>query len=208
MDFCAPTRTSPHALHARGLHTPQPLGPTGAAEQEGHLRSSVPHQCGDPSRSGPRSETSRRGDRLLQCAAYLESAAPAPSASPYHHSCRRPLTRSHPLGSLPKQILPPQEGVTQSLSRQIRRRSRAGFPRRPAPLRGKPQASSQAQNLRCLVTATPPKRLGGLLKTSVWWPRICAAISALLKELLNEGLDSVLKHCAIASAQDRFWRNP
>src|SRR5215472_278849 len=76
MDCCAPRRTSPYALHARGLHTPQPLGPTGAAEQEGHLRSPVPHQRGDPSRSCPRSETSRRGDRLLQCVAYLESAAP------------------------------------------------------------------------------------------------------------------------------------
>src|SRR6516162_8592050 len=74
MDCCASTRTSPHALHARGLHTPPPLGPTGAAEQEGHLRSSVPHQCGDPSRSGPRSETPRRRDRLLQCVAYLEPA--------------------------------------------------------------------------------------------------------------------------------------
>src|SRR5215469_14592817 len=69
MDCCASTRTSPHALHARGLHTSQPLGPTSAAEQEGHLRSPVPHQCGDPSRSGARSETSRRGDRLLQCVA-------------------------------------------------------------------------------------------------------------------------------------------
>jgi hypothetical protein len=104
MDRCAPTRTSPHALPARGLHTPPPLGPTGAAEQEGPLRSSVPHQCGDPSRSGPRSETSRRGDRLLQCVAYLESAAPTSSASPYRHSRRRSLTRSHPPGSLPKQI--------------------------------------------------------------------------------------------------------
>src|SRR5215469_2207957 len=107
MDCCAPTRTSPHALHARGLHTPPPLGPTGAAEQEGPLRSSVPHQCGDPSRSSPRFETPRRGDRLLQCVAYLEPATQSSSASPYHHSRRRPLTRSHPLGSLPKQILPP-----------------------------------------------------------------------------------------------------
>src|SRR6516164_2243497 len=143
MDCCAPTRTSPHALHARGLHTPQPLGPTSAAEQEGHLRSLVPHQCGDPSRSGPRSETSRRGDWLLQCVAYLEPTTQSPSASPYHHSRRRPLSQSHPLGSLPKQILPPQKSVTQSLSRQIRQRSRAGFPRRPAPLRGKSQASRQ-----------------------------------------------------------------
>src|SRR5215472_11482175 len=136
MDCCASTRTSPHALHARGLHTSQPLGPTSAAEQEGHLRSPVPHQCGDPSRSGARSKTSRCGDRLLQCVAYLEPTTQSPSASPYHHSRRRPLTRSHPLGSLPKQILPPQESVTQSLSRQIRQRSRAGFPRRSAPLEG------------------------------------------------------------------------
>src|SRR5215472_15658841 len=77
MDCCASTRTSPHALHARGLHTSQPLGPTSAAEQEGHLRSPVPHQCGDPSRSGARSKTSRCGDRLLQCVAYLEPTTQA-----------------------------------------------------------------------------------------------------------------------------------
>src|SRR2546429_3198553 len=52
-----------------------------------------------------------------------------------------------------------------------------GFPRRPAPLRGKPQASRQAQNLRCLVTATLPTKLGGLLKTPLRWSRIRAAIS-------------------------------
>src|SRR6516165_12171128 len=91
---------SPRATCTWSSHSP-PLGPTGAAEQEGHLRSSVPHQCGDPSRSGPRSETPRRRDRLLQCVAYLEPATQSPSASPYHHSRWRPLTRSHPLGSFP-----------------------------------------------------------------------------------------------------------
>src|SRR5258708_3169728 len=35
------TRTAPHALPARGLHTPPPPGPSGAAEQNGDLRSLV-----------------------------------------------------------------------------------------------------------------------------------------------------------------------
>jgi hypothetical protein len=40
------------ALPARGLHTAPSIGSTSATEQEGPLRSPVPHQCGNPSRSG------------------------------------------------------------------------------------------------------------------------------------------------------------
>ncbi len=106
----------PHALYARGLHASPSLGPTGAAEQEGHLRSVVPYQCGNPSRGGTRPETSRRRARLFQCFTHVESAAPYPSACPLRHSRRRSLAGSHPLDSLPREILPPQGSAGRSLS--------------------------------------------------------------------------------------------
>ena len=49
------------------------IWPVGLAEQEGPLRSPVSYQCGNPSRSGARSETSRCRNRLLQRAAHRES---------------------------------------------------------------------------------------------------------------------------------------
>src|SRR6202790_1658136 len=65
--------TSSDSLRARGLHATWSYGPVGVAEQEGRLRSSVAHQCGNASRSRSRSPTSRCRDRLLQRAAHLES---------------------------------------------------------------------------------------------------------------------------------------
>src|SRR5215469_8219872 len=177
MDRRASTRTSPHALPARGLHSPPSLGTTGPAEQEGHLRSPVPHQCRNPSRSSARSETPCCRDRLLQRLAHLEPATPHPSPCPLCCSCRWSLARSHPLGSLTRQLLPFQGSVTRSLSRQVRRRAQAGLSQQPAPLRGKPEASRTTQDLRCLVAATLSTRLDRVLKTSVRGPRICAAIS-------------------------------
>src|SRR6478736_5837237 len=49
-DRCASTRTSPDPLPTRGVHTAPSVSSTGAAEQEGPLRSLVPYQCGNPSR--------------------------------------------------------------------------------------------------------------------------------------------------------------
>ena len=71
----ASQRTSSDAVRARGLHASPPVGPTDSAEQEARLRSSVPHQCRNTSRSGARSQTSRRRNWLLQRAAHLESEA-------------------------------------------------------------------------------------------------------------------------------------
>ncbi len=87
-------------LSARGLHTAPSVGPTGATEQKCPLRPPVPYQCGNSSRSGTQSETSRRGDWLLQRVAHVESETQNSSACPLCRSCRRPLARSHPLGSL------------------------------------------------------------------------------------------------------------
>src|SRR5205814_2278386 len=107
----------------------------------------------------------------------VESAAPPPSACPLRHSRRWALAGSHPLDSLPREILPPQGSAGGSLSRKIRRRPQTGFPEWSAQLPGQPEASCATQDLRCLVAATPPARLGGVLETSLRWSRICPAIS-------------------------------
>src|SRR5258708_4173255 len=64
---------SPDILRPCGLHTSSSFGSLGLAEQEGHLRSPVSHQCGNSSGGRARSSASRCRDRLLQRAAYLES---------------------------------------------------------------------------------------------------------------------------------------
>src|SRR5712692_4421950 len=93
-------RTSPDALRPCGLYITPKVGFTDLAEQKGHLRSAVPCQCRNTSGSRPRSETLRRGNWLLHCAAYLESEAWAPSPCPLRHSRRWAVTRSQPLDKI------------------------------------------------------------------------------------------------------------
>src|SRR5208283_2990245 len=108
VDRCTSTRTAPHALPARGLHSPPPPGSCGAAEQKGDLRSLVSCQRGNSSRSRSRSQTPRCRDWFLQRVTHVESATQNSSACPLCRSCRRPLTGSHPLGALAGQLLPAQ----------------------------------------------------------------------------------------------------
>src|ERR1035438_5684378 len=58
-------RASPDALRPGGLHTSSAARSTGFAEQENQLRSAIPRQCRNTSRSRSRSPTPRRGNRLL-----------------------------------------------------------------------------------------------------------------------------------------------
>src|ERR1019366_2687881 len=69
----APPRTLAYPLRPCHLHCSSSARPSGPAEQEGHLRSLVPHLCRNAARSGARSPPSRRRNRLLQRAPYLES---------------------------------------------------------------------------------------------------------------------------------------
>src|SRR6266853_2030749 len=171
-------------LPTRYLHVvftlPHRLGATGPAEQEDPLRSPVSHQRGNTSRSRSRSETPRRGNWFLQCAAHLESEAQHAPACPLRRSRRRPLARSHPLGSLTRKLLRSQTGAAESLSRQIRRRAQASFSERPTQLPWRPEAPSSAQDLRCLAAATLSTNLGGVLEASLRWPRIRAPVSGPL----------------------------
>ena len=91
----------PYTLPPCGLHPAALISPTGVAEQEGPLRSPVPHRA-ETLLKWHATQTSWRGDWLLQRVAHLEPEAQHSSACPLCSSCRRPLIRSHPLGSLPR----------------------------------------------------------------------------------------------------------
>src|SRR6266436_4822363 len=76
-----------------------------------------------------------------------------------------------------RKLLPSQESPAQSLSRQVRQRSRAGFSEWSAQLPSRPEAASKSQDLRRLAATTVSRKVGGVLEASLRWPRICAAIS-------------------------------
>src|SRR5467141_653327 len=171
---------SSNALRPCGLHTSSSCGPVGFAEQESHLRSPVSHQCGKPPGSRARSPTSRCRNRLLQRPAHLESKTRHSPACPLRRSCWRPVTRSHPLGSRIRAVLPPPRGAAQGLSWKVCRRSQAGLPWRPALLPRRPQTPRSAEDF-CRLAATPvPKRLDRLFETTLRGPTVCAPVSGPL----------------------------
>src|SRR6516225_5553562 len=176
LDRCASARTAAHALLARGLHAAPSLAATGAAEQKDPLRSPIPYQCRNPSRSRSPPETSGCGNWLLQRLAHLEPKAHRSSACPLCRAGWRPLPRSHSLGSLPRQLLSSQGSAAGSFSRQVRRRSQRGFSKWPTALPRRPEASGTTQDLRRLAAATPSTGLGGVLETSLRGPRIRGAL--------------------------------
>src|SRR5271154_3187152 len=180
LDRRAAKRTSPDALRPCGLHASFAACTTGLAEQESHLRSAVPRQCGNTSRSRSRSQTPRRGTWLLHRAAYLESEARAPSPCPLRYSCRRAVAGSHALGKITRPVLSSHSRAPSCFPRQVCCGSPAGLSRRPTQLPWKPELSRPAQDLRRLVTATVQKGLGGVRETTFRWPPVCAPVSGSL----------------------------
>ena len=67
-------------------------------------------------------------NRLLQRPAHLDAKTRNSPARPLCRSHRRSFTRSHPLDSFTRTLLSSQTSATESLSRQVHRRSQAGFP--------------------------------------------------------------------------------
>src|SRR6267142_4800181 len=169
-------RTSTDALRPCGLHASFAVRATGLAEQESHLRSAVPCQCGNTSRSRSRSQTPRRGTWLLHRAAYLESKARAPSPCPLRHSRWRLVARSHPLGKITRSILSSYPSAPSHFPRQVCCCSPASLSRRPTQLPWKPDLSRPAQDLRRLATSAVQKGLGGVLETTLRWPGVCAPV--------------------------------
>ena len=64
-------------------------------------------------------QTPRRGDRLLQRAAHLESKTRTSPACPLRDSCRRLVARSHALDSITLPVFSSRQGAQPRLSRQV-----------------------------------------------------------------------------------------
>src|SRR5271169_2786550 len=83
-------------------------------------------------------------------------------------------------GSIPPSLLSSPPGAASRVSWQIRRRPQVRLPTPAAPLlRGVGPAGS-AQDLRLLAQTTVSQALGGLLQTTLRWPRIRAPVSGPL----------------------------
>src|SRR5216684_3475898 len=98
VDRSTSKRTSPGALRPCGLHPSSSTRALNPTKQKSRLWSAAPQLCRNTPRSRSRSETPRRGNRLLHRAAYLESKDRASSSCPLRHSRRRLVARSQPLG--------------------------------------------------------------------------------------------------------------
>src|SRR5215469_14123293 len=121
VDRCASPRTSSNTLRPCSLYASCAAGTPGVTEQEVHLWPAASRQCGNTSRSHSRSKTPWRGNRFLQCAAYLESEAQTASPCPLRHSRWWVESRSHSLGEITKPVLSSPQGAVESFSRQVRR---------------------------------------------------------------------------------------
>src|SRR6266436_1825982 len=171
---------SPDALRPCGLHASSSPCPVGVAEQEGHLRSPVSHQCGNSCGDRTRSPASRRRNWLLQRAAYLESKTRTSPACTLRGAGRWVVCRSHPLDQATLRLLSSRRGAQSRLSRQVPRSAQACLSCRQAQLSWRLAAPRSAENLCCVAQTTVPKGLGGLRKASVRRPRICAPLSGPL----------------------------
>src|SRR5208283_986628 len=176
----ASSGTSSNPLRARGLHASSASVPTGLAEQGGHLRPPVSHQCGNPSGNRSRSQASRCRDRLLQRAAYLESKNRTSPACPLCGAGWWAVCRSHALDQTTLRFLSPRRGAQSRLSRQVPRSAQTRLSGRQARLSWRLGAPCSAENVCCVAETTAPKGLGGLRQTSVRRPRACAPLSGPL----------------------------
>ncbi len=121
-----------------------------------------------------------RGNWVLQRASHLESETQFASPRALRHSRRWVESRSHSLDKITLAIFPLHQSAPSRLSRKVRRWPPASLPERPTAVPWKVSSALSAQNLRCLATATVPKRLGGLRETSLRWPGIRAPVSGPL----------------------------
>src|SRR5215472_6264354 len=172
--------TSSDTLRPCGFHASSSPGSVGVAEQKGHLRPPVSHQCRNPSGSRARSPASRRGDRLLQRAAQLESKTRTSPACPLRGTGRWAICRWHALDQATLRFLSSRRGAWRCLPRQVPRRTQACLSGWQAQLSRRLEAPRSTENLCGVAQTSVPKGLGGLRKTSVRRPRICAPLSGPL----------------------------
>ena len=132
---------------------PRHLAPVGVAEQEGRLRSSVSHQCGNASRSRSRSPTSRCRDRLLQRAAHLESKTRTSSACTLRGAGRWAVRRSHALDQTTLRFLSSRQGAQSYFPRQVRCGTQVRLRGRPTQLPRRLATTRSSENLCCVAPA-------------------------------------------------------
>src|SRR5271157_1899798 len=90
------------------------------------------------------------------------------------------LARPYAMDSIPPSLLTSPPGAAARVSWQIRRRPQVRLPTQSAPLRGRSGTDRSAQDLRRLAASAIPQELGGLLQTTLRWPRIRAPVSGPL----------------------------
>src|SRR5260370_6972723 len=168
---------SPIALRPCGLHAASSFGPVGLAEQEGPLRSPLPNQCRNSPRSGPRSQTPRCRNRLLQRPAHLDSKTRTSPACTLCGAGRWAVRPGHTLDYTTLRLLSSRQGARLNLSRQVPRSAPARLSGRQAQLSWRPEAPCSTENLCSLAETTVPKGLGGVLKKSIRRPRACTQLS-------------------------------
>jgi hypothetical protein len=116
----ASSGAAPHALRPCGLHVAACNFRRSRLQNKREIyHPAIPGQCRNAPRSRSRSQTSRRGDRILQCPPHLESKTPASSARSLCGARRR--SRSGPLHWIDRssRFFLPVKVLSRSVSRQV-----------------------------------------------------------------------------------------
>src|SRR5271168_5222201 len=167
--LAAGTRTgvAAHPLRAHRLHAAAGTRFTRAPEQARALQPALPGQRRNLARDRSRSPPSRRNDRLLQRAPYLEPAARASSSCPLRCRGWRPRSRPDTLGPFPALVLPAGQGTEPGLPRQVPRRTEDRLPPGQACVLWPPRATGGTTDLRRMAAHLVPSRLGRLCQASL-----------------------------------------
>src|SRR6476619_2353192 len=114
------------ALCPRRLHAAARVCTAGTDQQKDGPQLVVQRQRGDVAGDGTGSATSRRGDRLLQCAAYVEPETGASSSRALRRAGRRRCAVRRTVGAAALQLLSACKGTGEDVSGQVSRWLAAG----------------------------------------------------------------------------------
>src|ERR1019366_8711450 len=155
--------TAAHALRPRGFYIAAATVATRDAEQTRDLCPAFQGQRRrDADRGRPRSETSRRRDRILQRPAHLEPETPASSARSLRGSSGGAGTRPFTMDRLAAEV----RGWTQRTACATQTR----LPRNT-------RCASESESVRGVASSAVPHQMGGLLEASFWRCATCASLS-------------------------------
>src|ERR1017187_4237678 len=143
---------------------PRELAPLCVTEQTRGLQPLIPGQRRDVAGRRARPAASRRRDRLLQRAAYLESETAASSVCPLRGSGRRIGSRSHPVDRGGDRLLLTRESPEPRFPRQVRRRPAGTARQRQPRISRRTGGPGVATRIRRHAALPVPLRLGGLLQ--------------------------------------------